>query len=305
MRPGHGCGPRPEPCPRETKVHRDPTRRNRNIGTAKQGHRRQSENKVPRRWADTIFQWNRDVESQVVERTVHGRCLPIRVERTRPDCFHACTPDDVAQLLNLLPEALVSASELLPRIDGVVLRQATRKEDRSSPAWARLGHLDEIRGELGEVLILDAQVLPLIVEFGKSLGPEAQRWFRERRQVATRHETTRRSHRLHFDLEAVRRMQLYHSIPHEYGHWLDAFTTVYRPALVEDEDFDELWKRYWSRSTEERERFADEVSLGLREELETAGTIPFDRRLDPESLTAEGLQLDDFVPPPTEQGNQP
>src|SRR4051794_35354930 len=107
----------------------NPVRRNRNIGTARQGHGQDNRMVIPNVWRDTGAFWGRLTRYCVVTRPVHGRLLPFVVETTRPDCTYACTVEDLATMLGKAP------GEHVFGIEGVILRQPKRKEQLLSPVW--------------------------------------------------------------------------------------------------------------------------------------------------------------------------
>ncbi|MEM6674042.1 MAG: hypothetical protein AAF726_14445, partial [Planctomycetota bacterium] len=176
------------------RPHRNPTRRNRNIGTAKQGHGQDNRAGVPLRFRDSKTEWRRGHPHTVVTREIGGHAMPFLVEETRDDCVHACTVDDIAAMLALLPRPDVMGDDWLRGIQGVVLRQPTRKEQTHAPVWARMGN---------------------------SVGPSDRHELDRLIAMATSVERARRGHTLHFDLEGIRRVQLFHSVPHELGHSVD------------------------------------------------------------------------------------
>src|SRR4051812_26980586 len=112
----------------------NPGRRNRNIGTAKQGYGQDNRMVIPNTWRDTRAFWERVSRFSVVTRPVHGCDLLFVVEATRPDCVYACTVEDLATLLGAAPIEHVFG------IEGVILRQPKRKEQLLSPVWGRLGY---------------------------------------------------------------------------------------------------------------------------------------------------------------------
>lgn len=92
----------------------DPVRRNRYIGTAKQGHGQDNRMVIPNDWRDSRVFWERVSHFTVATRSVHGRELPFVVEPTRQDSVFACTVDDIATLLNVAPSE---------HVFGVVMRK--------------------------------------------------------------------------------------------------------------------------------------------------------------------------------------
>ena len=122
----------------------NPRRRNRNIGTAKQGHGQDNRMVIPDTWRDSRTFWERVSRFGVVTRPVHGRNLPFVVETTRPDCVYACTVEDLARLLGAAP------AEHVAGIEGVLLRQPKRKEQLLSPVWDRLGYAVDSKDTVGK-----------------------------------------------------------------------------------------------------------------------------------------------------------
>lgn len=273
----------------------DSTRRNRNIGTAKQGHGPSNRARIPRRWQDSIYSWGRGTSGTIVTRTVWGWPLPFLVEHTRDDCVHACTVDDIAAMLDLLPWQHVKSQKGITGIRGIVLRQPTRKEQTHNPVWARLGYGVQVDSVVGPVVFIEAQPLPLTLRRGTSLSPDDQRELDRLVAAADDVERTRRGHVLHFGLEGVRRVQLYHSLPHEIGHWADMYEKVELPARDDDyEAWGKLWDRYFQRPGSEREEYAHRYAERVVGELRKSQALPFERRLDLAQLEADGLRREDF-----------
>jgi hypothetical protein len=101
----------------------DATRRNRNIGTAKQGLGQDNRLVIP--WCGLKIYYQNLTEYKTVLRSVHSRSLPFIVERTRDDSYHVCTIDDIARVLQHAP------SSDFQGVDFIVLRQPKRKEYRT------------------------------------------------------------------------------------------------------------------------------------------------------------------------------
>ncbi len=113
--------------------------------------------------------------------------------------------------------------------------------------------------------------------------------------AATDWHTDARNHVLNFDPDAVRRVQLFHSVPHEVGHWADMFEHVELPSGDDIDLWQALWDRYWQRPTVEREEYAHRYAEEQIARLGQTGEVPFERILDRDALTAEGLRLQDFI----------
>jgi hypothetical protein len=244
---------------------RNPTRRNRNIGTAQSGHGQNNRMVIPSsvyrgRYYETL------TEATVLQRIFDGRSLTFVIEKTRTDVCHACTPDDLGRVLSNLP------AEDVAGIDVFLLRQPKRKEEVLSPVWGRFVYyldLPSLNLE-GTAVILDAMTPGVPIRWKKSLGPQG----------------TRELERLREDGHSIRNTQLYRSVIHEIGHFVD-------------------WQNSWAneeaetafdtKTSHDKEAFAHAYAERMSERLKHFGIIPFERILDPESLRRDGLDLADFT----------
>jgi hypothetical protein len=97
-------------------------------------------------------------------------------------------------------------------------------------------------------------------------------------------------------VNSVRNTQLYRTVLHEIGHWLDWLQKVQRPVAppeVGEDDYGwrtDLQDAYDRRPSQEREAFANQYADRMWTRLSTSGVIPFARKLD-----LEGLDPTDFV----------
>jgi hypothetical protein len=202
---------------------------------------------------------------------------------------YACTVDDIATLLNAAPKAHVFG------VQGVILRQPKRKEEVLSPAWGRLGYAVEVGPISGVAIVVESCRLPLTLKWPTRLAPPQQQELDRLLQEADRVEDNGRQHVLHFGLAAVRAVQLYRTIPHELGHWVDCYEKVELPARAKSYSWSDLWEAYCRRPVSERESFAHRYARELAKNLKARGQIPFERMLDPKKLRANGLSKEDFV----------
>ena len=81
--------------------------------------------------------------------------MPFLVEHSLTDHWHACTVDDVATVLNLLPKRHVNNFSDIAGIQGIVLRQHTRKEMLLSSTWGRLAYYTAVDRHIGPVIFLN------------------------------------------------------------------------------------------------------------------------------------------------------
>jgi hypothetical protein len=245
---------------------------------------------IPSNWRDSRTFWQRVSHFAVVTRQVYGRDLHFVVEPTRPDSVYACTVDDIATLLNCVPKVHVFG------IQGVILRQPKRKEELLSPAWGRLGYAVEVGPISGAAIVVESCPLPLTVKWSTRLDPPRQQELDRLLQEADRVERNGRQHALHFGLSAVRAAQLYRTVLHELGHWVDCYEKVELPSRAKGgESWHDLWEAYCRRPVSERESFAHRYAHGLAQDLKARGQIPFDRILNLKKMSADGLSEEDFV----------
>jgi hypothetical protein len=91
-------------------------------------------------------------------------------------------------------------------------------------------------------------------------------------------------------------VQLYRTVLHELGHWVDCYEKVELPSRASSgESWSELWEVYCRRPVSERESFAHRYAHVLAQDLKARGQIPFERILNHKKLGANGLSKKDFV----------
>jgi len=251
----------------------DATRRNRNIGTAKQGLGQDNRLVIPWCGLKKIYYENL-AEYKIVLRTVHSRSLPFIVERTRADCCHACTIDDIARVLEHTP------SSDFQGIDFIVLRQPKKKEEIIASVWGRIAHFVEIGAHQGRAIFLEAMNPSRPLRWSKSLTPDRQQELERLRTDGHEILTTRHGHRINVSLESIRATQLYRTLLHEIGH-------------VVDNDRDPI--AFDQKSSLEKETFAHQYADKLRASLVRFGIIPFARIFDKKTMGRDGLSVSDFT----------
>lgn len=268
---------------------RNSIRRNRNIGTAKSGHGQANKLTIPQPWRlDFRWYYQRLTTYQAVQRNIRGRAITVLVEKTRKNYIHACTVDDIAAMFELIPSADWQGLEL------VVLRQPKVKEEILDCVWGRLCYHAEIDDYKGATIILEAVSLNKPHRWGKSLTPDDAQELERLREDGHIITTEKRYYRLDWKLESIRATQLYRTLLHEVGHWVDHQQKVEIPSQ-QGGDYSELSDKYFQRPSSERESFAHQYADKLRRKLFAKKFLPFERRLDEQTLMQDKLQLSDFV----------
>ena len=267
----------------------DARRRNRHQGTAARGHGRDNRLVVPSvRGELGVISWRSwtglPVQRVGAHRTVHreiaGKLWTFVVERTSPDCWHACSVDDLASMLCLLP------GEDHEGLDLVILHQPTRKYRQLLGSWGQLCYSVELGRRKCAAVVLHAFAASGSWPWNRGRGPAPDDWQELERLRHDGHEITRRGHKLtiHSTRQAVRDTQLYRTLPHEIGHWTDFLDQARRDDTRQ-------------RPVREREHSAHRYADATRERLTRTGHIPFPQMIDRESLLADQLDPGDFIPP--------
>ena len=261
----------------------NPTRRNRNIGTKSAGYGQDNKLVIPWAWADNRIFYERLVDPVVVEIQVGSISKHVIIEPTIKGFIHACTVDDIQRLLELIP------AEHINDITAFVLRQPKRKEQILSSVWGRLIYSSDLCGFSGPTVYLEAQNFEQPLKWSKSLTPEGAKELERLREDGHVVVTDKRQHIINCTLDTIRNTQLYRTLPHEIGHYVDYLTKVEEPSK---DNFD-LWSvlndKYHSRPSQERESFAHRYADEFRKQQIARGTIPFERMFDDEKMRAVGL----------------
>lgn len=256
---------------------RDSRRRNRNIGTAWQGHGSNNRLVIPDGVHSTSLFWERLTRYKAVTRAVGGKGVTFIVERTRADSCHSCTVDDIEWVLRHMPASAVAL------IDLVILRQPKRKEQILDDAWGRAAFFAEVGRYRGPAIIIEAVAPAKPLRWSKSLGPERRDELARLSEDGHTVTATRHHHLVGLTYDSARSTQLYRTLLHEIGHHVDYRGT---PGGA--------WER---KSSSEKERFAHDYANDLRAKLIEEGVIPFDRILNPGSLERDGFDMTDFIEP--------
>lgn len=269
---------------------KNPIRRNRNIGTAKQGHGQDNRLVVPFPAIAMKCFYERLGEYKTVEKVINDHKFRFVVEKTRKDSFHACTIEDIEQILWLIPKEDYGNLEL------IVLRQPTRKEEKLQSVWGRLIYSYEFEGGHHPAVILEAIDLTRQFKWTKKLSLDGQKELERLKEDGHQIKMGKRFYEADYELEHIRSTQLYRTLPHEFGHYVHYFEIVERPRADEEdpEEWLKRWDYYDSLPTPEKEVFAHSYADQFKKSLEERGVIPFERMLNEETLIEQGLDLTDF-----------
>jgi hypothetical protein len=252
---------------------RDNRRRNRNIGTARQGQGQNNWMRIPDHLSDRDRRWytERLTQYEKSTHTINGHEFVFVVEKTRADAYHACSVADVAFMLSHIP------AEDYGEMRFIVFRQPKRKEEILSPAWGRWKPHYEFEGACKPAVLLEARMTNSHLKKAKSLTVESRNEFERLQKDGHVFMADKRGYRARLAPENARATQLYRTLPHEFGHYAQYRQFVENPPPeLANMDKDALDNYFWlSVPHEEKEKFAHAYADRLREDLLARGVIPF------------------------------
>ena len=255
----------------------NPTRRNRNIGTTKQGHGRDNRLVIPdvsngeRGWEEELGRHQR------ILKHVKGRQILFIVDKNNNGCVHACSIADILHVLEYLP------SQDWTGVNTFFLRQSTRKQRLLKPVWGKLlyhanvSRFGQDSRQTGPAVILEAFGLNEIIKWPTSLRPQDQQELTRLSNDGHLISRKGRHHIIHTTESSVRATQLYRTLLHEIGHWIHYVENVVKPSELGVDDQQSLASVYFGRTVDEREAFAHSYAEKNRLHLEKFGIIPFNR----------------------------
>jgi hypothetical protein len=274
----------------------NPTRRNRNIGTSKSGRGQDNRMTIPRVAHGQNDFWERIENARLVTRAISGRIMKFFVQPTLEDFVFACTVDDIVRMLSLLP------LKDWDGVEAILLRQPRRKEQTLAPVWGRLVYAAQLvnkRGNIvfqGPVIVIEGVNPSQSLKYGSSNSPED---LTELERLKADGHRMRPGGRLDSTVESCRATQLYRTLPHEVGHWVDFLDNVERPSASAESNgipdvYEKLLNHFHNRPSREKEQFAHSYAQRIRQRLLAAQQIPFERQLDQKQIEHDGLRLKDF-----------
>jgi hypothetical protein len=178
-------------------------------------------------------------------------------------------------MLQLLPP------EDIQGLNTIIFRQPTRKQESIAPNWGRLAYSAELSIDgcppkiFGPSIFLEAHPEAKEFSWRKDLSPDAQaeldRLRRDGHQVIEK----KREWMISSDPVAIRNTQLFRTLLHEVGHWVDYLEKVERPLRENPDAFDQLSDLYHARPRSEKEAFAHRYANEQARRLAGLGLIPF------------------------------
>lgn len=218
---------------------RNPTRRSRNIGTARQGHGQNNRLVLPSRTHPNWLRFFENLSDFTTQTRVFGEnTLTFLIEKPRRPCVHACSIDDITRVLSFVP------AQDLDGLKFIVLRQPKRKEEILSLVWGRYTCCFEFKNEFESAIILETMDLTRVLRWKKPLCACDVKELNLLRAENHLISETAKHFEIRSTLESVRQTQLLRTLPHEIGHHVH---------WKRDESFNQLPKR-------EKEKFAEKYA---------------------------------------------
>lgn len=249
---------------------RNPTRRNRNIGTENQGFGQNNKMKIATRHGELKSFYERIENYQKESRIINGHEFLFITEQTRENSVHPCSINDIEKLIQNI------SAEDYGELKFIVRRQPKRKEEIISPVWGRLIYSYEFENNYYPAIILDAIDLTKKFKWTKKQSIEDQKEFERLKNDGHIFEENKREFITEFTFEKSRNTQLYRTLIHEFGHYVHYLNST---IVSDEESYDEkerLEEIYFSLSKSDKEKFAHKYADELKIKLETQKIIPFE-----------------------------
>lgn len=256
----------------------DPTRRNRNIGTSKQGTGKNNKMVIP--WSVSVL---KSFEERLTKyskefRTINGNRFEFVIENTLKDYIHSCSIDDCAEILRHIPPSDYG------RLNLIIFRQAKRKEEILAPAWGRIIYSYDFENDYRPAVILEAINPTKIIKWPKSLTPDSQNELTRITEDGHQITSYKREHLISSSPQSIRSTQLYRTLPHEIGHYKHYLELVGEIEDLDDEDpdsFNQYEKKldaYFNLNTDIKEKYAHNYADVFKKNMVSLGIIPFGKK---------------------------
>lgn len=263
---------------------KNPTRRNRNIGTSKQGYGQNNKLTIPQPCGIMKSFYERLVDYKKIKKTINEHEFVFIIEQTRESSKHSCSIDDIVTIIEQIPQNDYG------NLKFIVLRQPKRKEETISPTWGRLIYSYEFENEYFPAIILDALDFTRQFKWTNKLSIDNQKELERLKEDGHDIVNNGRQFVAEYKIENVRNTQLYRTLPHEFGHYVQFLDFVEREYLEfiektdfenvdeEFEMFDKRHDKYFEIPKAEKEKFAHKYADNLKTELMNKKIIPFEQK---------------------------
>lgn len=247
----------------------DNTKRNRNIGTAKQGHGQNNMLSIPQPWDTTKFFYERFQGVNLETIIVHGRELTVVIEDLSEGYYYSFSAKEAEIILDNLPKKDLVDFGLL------IFRQPKKKERILSSVWGRLIYSYEFRGEYLPAIIIEATPENKDFTFPKKQSVERRQEFELLKKDGLVFEMGKREYVAVADKEKIKSIQLHRTLLHEVGHYVHYLEVVERPGDPEEEYElrEKRYDAYFSIPSNDKEAFANKYAVEQKRRLQKAEII--------------------------------
>jgi hypothetical protein len=251
---------------------KNPTRRNKNIGTSNQGFGQNNKLKIPGT-NNVLKSFYEKVENyEKVEKIINEHTFLFIIEQTRVTSKHSCSVNDLVKIIEQIPKKDYGELKF------IVLRQPKRKEEILSPTWGRLIYSYEFENEFYPAIIIEAVDFTKNFKWTNKLTIESQKELERLKKEGHKITNDGRYFVAEYEFENVKNTQLYRTLPHEFGHYVQYLELVERPS--KDGEEYEIWEirynNYFKIPKVEKEKFAHNYADVLISELKRRKIIPFE-----------------------------
>ncbi len=246
-----------------------PARRNKKIGTEDSGFKSRNKFDIPGSWHDSRVFYEKLKDPVSISHSIGDYEFRLFVEPTLPNFKYFITPGDIIQILEHIPE------EHRDDINTFVLRQSTRKDRIFTPTWGRFLYWAEYQREYGPTIILEAQPLNLTSLWNRKLSPPGQQELERLKSDGHIVTSDKRSHYIQSTPAAIRNTQLFRTLPHEVGHYVDYLEKVIIPSEENHEQEGGLNELYHARPSREKEDYANAYAEKFVKKLKDNNLFPF------------------------------
>nr|WP_297169259.1 hypothetical protein [uncultured Dysgonomonas sp.] len=223
------------------------TRRNRNIGTAKQGYGQNNKLKTQDYFVEKLTEYTKRKIS------INGHEFIFVVEDLQTGFQYSCSLDDIVTQLSKIPNTDYGDLKF------IVFRQPKKKERMLEPVWGRLMYTYEFEGDLFPAIIIESFQPGDSLKWSKKQSVAQIQEFKLLQEEGHIFIDKGNYYEAILSESAVRNTQLNRTIFHEVGHYVHYLTFVERPSTDEEsfEEWENRYNKYFSIPKREKEVFAN------------------------------------------------
>ncbi|MFK7740275.1 MAG: hypothetical protein AB8H80_08120 [Planctomycetota bacterium] len=266
----------------------NPTRRNRNIGSERQGHGKDNKLVIPWPFHEDRIYYEILPDAREYSFELHGDKRVALVQPPTNGNYYGCTLPDLIRILRSLPAADVDGLDLF------LFRQPTKKQLLLKSVWGRFIYYATPSRHRGSAICIEA-TKPMQVKWPKSNTPEHERELARLAADGCKMTYTKREILIDTTRESLRNTVLYRTVLHETGHYVDWLRSVLDLEGTETE-IEAASERFDTKTSAMKEDFAHRYAKEMADKLRANGQLPFPITWDEDAMQRAGIQRSWFVP---------